>query len=170
MISINGFDLLGNDSAKVLILGSIPSVTSLAEQQYYAHPRNVFWPVIMSLFNDSQPFDYLQAKQVLQAERIAVWDVLKSCERKGSLDASIKKSSIQVNDFITFFKRFNHIEAVVFNGGAAESLYQKNVYPLISMMGLSLQYIKLPSTSPAYAAMCYKDKLLAWAVLKDLVS
>ncbi|MCK5354176.1 MAG: DNA-deoxyinosine glycosylase, partial [Methyloprofundus sp.] len=92
MTVINGFNLLGNDKARVLILGSMPSVTSLAKQQYYAHPRNAFWRIMAALFNEGKPLSYQQGQILLQAEGVAVWDVLKSCDRQGSLDADIKKN------------------------------------------------------------------------------
>lgn len=146
----------------------MPSVTSLEKQQYYAHSRNVFWRIMAVLFNDDKPLDYQQGQQLLQAEGIAVWDVLKSCVRQGSLDSAINKKTMEINDFISLFKVFKQINFVFFNGGTAELLYKKNVYQLLPIEYRTLHYTKLPSTSPAYAAMCYKDKLAAWAVLKTL--
>ena len=144
----------------------MPSVTSLEKQQYYAHPRNVFWRIMATLFNGDMPLDYQQGQLLLQAEGIAVWDVLKSCVRQGSLDSSIDKNSMECNDFISLFNTFKQIKFIFFNGGSAELLYKKNVYPLLPIEYRTLNYTKLPSTSPAYAAMCYEDKLTAWTVLK----
>ncbi len=168
MTEISGFKLLGNDNAQILILGSMPSVTSLEKQQYYAHPRNVFWRIMAALFNENKPLDYQQGKLLLQEERIAVWDVLKSCVRQGSLDSAIDENSMESNDFITLFKAFRQIKFIFFNGGTAASLYKKNVYPLLPIEYKTLSHTQLPSTSPAYAAMCYEDKLAAWSVLKTL--
>lgn len=166
MTEINGFNLLGNHLAEILIIGSMPSVTSLDKQQYYAHPRNAFWRIMAALYNQGKTLDYQQGQQLLIAERIALWDVLKSCVRQGSLDADIDKNSFVINDFISLFKTFKHIRFIFFNGGAAEKLFKKNVYPLLAVEYRTLQYVKLPSTSPAYAAMSYQDKLEAWRVLK----
>ncbi|NOR79692.1 MAG: DNA-deoxyinosine glycosylase [Methyloprofundus sp.] len=168
MTEINGFKLLGNKKAQVLILGSMPSVTSLEKQQYYGHTRNVFWRIMAALFNEDKALNYQQGQQLLQVEGIAIWDVLKSCERQGSLDADIKKNSIKINDFIAFFEVFKQVRFVFFNGGTAELLYKKHVYPLLPVKYRTLNYTKLPSTSPAYAAMCYQDKLAAWTALKKL--
>lgn len=154
MTEINGFNLLGCENAQILILGSMPSVTSLAKQQYYAHPRNAFWQIMAELFNEDKPLAYQQGKLLLQAEGVAVWDVLKSCVRQGSLDADIEKRSIEVNDFVTLFKVFTQIKFVFFNGGTAELLYKKQVYPFLPIEYRTLSYTRLPSTSPAYARLC----------------
>lgn len=147
----------------------MPSVTSLQKQQYYGHPRNVFWRIMAALFNDTLPLDYQEGQQLLESKKIAVWDVLKSCFRQGSLDSSIDKNTLEANDFIRFFSMFDQIKWVFFNGGMAELLYQKNVYPLLSTDFRALNYARLPSTSPAYAAISYEDKLVAWTVLKTLL-
>ena len=168
MNAINGFNVLGNHQAKILILGSMPSVTSLQKQQYYAHSRNAFWHIMSALFNDAKPLDYQQGQSLMEAERIAVWDVLKSCVREGSLDSAIEKESIEINDFIRFFEAFEQVEWVFFNGGTAQKLFKKNVYQRLPTEYKTLSYTKLPSTSPAYAAMRYEAKLAAWAVLKTL--
>ena len=167
MTTINSFKLLAKPQAQILILGSVPSVTSLEKQQYYAHPRNAFWRIMAALFNQDKPLFYQQGLLILQAERVAVWDVLKSCHRLGSLDANIDSRSAEVNDFATLFKEFTQLRAVFFNGGTAESLYKNQVFPFLPTQYKTLNYTKLPSTSPAYASMCYADKLTAWAALKS---
>ena len=166
MTKINSFKLLAKPQAQILILGSVPSVTSLEKQQYYAHPRNAFWRIIAALFNDNKPLSYAQGEAFLQAQGIAVWDVLESCIRQGSLDSAIQKQSIKVNDFSALFKAFPTLHTIFFNGAAAEALYKKNVLPELSPAQKSLKRVKLPSTSPAYAAMCYEDKLAAWQQVK----
>ena len=168
MTQQTGFNLLGNNQARILILGSMPSVVSLQKQQYYAHSRNAFWRIMAALFNEGKPIPYHQAEQLLEAEGIAVWDVLKSCTRKGSLDSAIDKNSLEINDFVSLFERFTRIKYIFFNGGMAESLYKKHVYQALPIKFRSYNYAKLPSTSPAYAAMPYKDKLAAWAELEAL--
>lgn len=166
MSEINGFNSLGHPNARILILGSMPGVVSLDKQHYYAHPRNAFWPIMASLFNHGKPLTYLQGQKLLLAQRIAVWDVLKSCVRQGSLDSAIEKNSMEINDFVSFFRVFNQIRYIFFNGGTAELVYKKYVWPKLPMQNQTLNYAKLPSTSPAYAAMSYEDKLAAWAVLQ----
>ena len=168
MTQQTGFNLLGNNQARILILGSMPSVVSLQKQQYYAHSRNAFWRIMAALFNEGKPIPYHQAEQLLEREGIAVWDVLKSCTRKGSLDSAIDKNSLEINDFVSLFSRFTRIKYVFFNGGMAESFYKKHVYQTLAIEFRSYKYAKLPSTSPAYAAMPYKDKLAAWAELEAL--
>ncbi|NOQ65563.1 MAG: DNA-deoxyinosine glycosylase [Methyloprofundus sp.] len=166
MTTINSFKLLAKPQAQILILGSMPSVTSLEKQQYYAHPRNAFWRIMLDLFNDHKPLSYEQGEALLKAQDIAVWDVLESCVRQGSLDSAIQKQSIKVNDFAALFKAFPRLHTIFFNGGAAETLYKKNVLPELSLAQQSIKRIKLPSTSPAYAAMSYEDKLAAWQLVK----
>lgn len=168
MTQQTGFNLLGNNKARILILGSMPSVASLEKQQYYGHPRNVFWRIMSTLFNEGEPIAYQLAEQFLETHEIAVWDVLKSCVRQGSLDSAIDKKSIQINNFDILFTTFEQIQAVFFNGGIAQLLYKKYVYPTLATELKSLNYVRLPSTSPAYAAMPYAEKLAAWCVLKTL--
>lgn len=168
MTEQSGFKLLGNNKAHILILGSMPSVVSLEKQQYYGHSRNAFWQIMAALYNDGKPVDYQQGQQLLQAQRIAVWDVLKSCVRQGSLDSAIEKESVIINDFDSLFATFSQIKYVFFNGGMAESLYKKYVFQTLAPEYKALSYTKLLSTSPAYAAMSYKDKLAAWSELKTL--
>ena len=168
MTQQTGFKLLGNNKAQILILGSMPSVISLKKQQYYGHPRNAFWRIMEALFNEDKTIVYQQGEQLLQAKGIAVWDVLKSCARQGSLDSAIEESSIKTNDFVSLFASFSEIKTVFFNGGTAELLYKKHVYQALPIEYKALNYAKLPSTSPAYAAMRYEDKLAAWSVLKTL--
>jgi len=165
-VKITGFNNLGQSNARILILGSMPSEISLQKQRYYAHPRNVFWRIMAELFHQSTPLSYQQGVELLERQGIAVWDVLKSCERQGSLDAAINKQSIQVNDFSEFFMQFTQIKKVYFNGATAERLYKKSVWKTLAPASQTLEYMKLPSTSPAYAAMSYEQKLAVWAVIK----
>ena len=84
-----GFPPVAREDAKILILGSMPGQRSLAEQQYYAHPQNSFWRILYRLLNSENTLDYGQKRRLLLDNHIALWDVLKTCERKGSLDADI---------------------------------------------------------------------------------
>ncbi|BCG63294.1 MAG: double-stranded uracil-DNA glycosylase [Methyloprofundus sp.] len=170
MAIISSFNILGDTQARVLILGSMPSVQSLTKQQYYAHPRNAFWKIMAALFNDYTPLGYGQGQQVLQARGVVIWDVLKSCQRQGSLDSAIEKDSMQMNDFNVFFAEHPSVIQVYFNGGTAESLYKKHIWPVLAEQYKSLAYTRLPSTSPAYAAMSYQKKLAAWTVLQKVIN
>jgi len=166
--SITGFSPIENKQAEVLILGSMPSEMSLQKQQYYGHQRNAFWPIMQALFNEDSEMSYSERKKLLIQNNIAVWDVLQSCHREGSLDAAIKMDTIKVNDFCAFFSMHTQLKLVCFNGAKAESLYNKYVLPPVKKDFQSLCYIRLPSTSPAYAAMSLQQKKVIWSnSLKD---
>ena len=169
MSAIQGFSPIAAHDAKVLILGSMPGVASLDRQQYYGHPRNAFWPVMTRIFDGATEPDYLDRKAILTANKIALWDVLKCCYREGSLDASIKRASIQTNDFSGFFRRHPNISHVFFNGGTAEIMYRKYVMPALDESMSKLQYCRLPSTSPAYATMSLEKKTQCWRVLAEVL-
>jgi hypoxanthine-DNA glycosylase len=149
------------DGARTLILGNMPSVMSLASQQYYANPRNAFWRITGEIygFDASAPYDVRTA--ALKAHGIAVWDVLRSCRRTGSLDSAVEPDSMVANDFQRFFNRHPSITRVFFNGAAAE----KNFNRLVRVMP-DFQYRRLPSTSPAQT-MRYEDKLAAWRIIDE---
>jgi len=145
-------------NAKVLILGSMPGAESLAQQQYYAHPRNAFWPIMASLYGFAADLPYALRLQQLTAHGVALWDVLAYCEREGSLDSAIRNE--QPNDFHRFFAAHPHISLVALNGGKAAQSFQKHVMPHLTLPVPRL--MALPSTSPAYAAMPFSQKLQLW--------
>ena len=109
MAEVCSFPPLCGPRARILILGSMPGRASLAAQQYYAHPRNAFWPIIEAALGIDRDLPYAQRCRQLIAKDIAVWDVLQSCFRPGSLDADIDPASIMPNDFATFFADHSHI-------------------------------------------------------------
>ena len=155
----------------MLILGSMPGSASHAAQQYYAHPRNAFWPIMSGLFGLDAGGPYEQRCALLLDRRVAVWDVLEHCMRPGSLDASIDPTSIVANDFRTFFRRHSDIKTVFFNGAAAERLFERQV--LATLQGTSaagLPRIRLPSTSPAHAAMSLQQKQERWEVVRERIT
>jgi len=169
MNSISGFAPIANEKAKILILGSMPSDVSIKEQKYYAHQRNAFWPIMLSLFNPgSDQNNYRQRKNMLIKNNIALWDVLQSCYRKGSLDTAIKMDSVIVNDFFQFFTNHTAIKKVCFNGAKAETVYHKYVLPTVKQQFGYLEYIRLPSTSPAHASMTLKQKTDTWT--KEIIT
>lgn len=143
--------------ARVLILGSMPGVASLQAQQYYAHPQNQFWPIMGTLLGFDPQMSYPERCASLQASGIAVWDVLQSCERAGSLDADIAPHSKVANNFPAFFAAHPLIQRVCFNGATAEQIFRQQ-----KMCLPELELIRLPSTSPAHAGMQREIKLAHW--------
>ena len=165
---ITGFPPIASTDAEVLILGSIPSIKSLEESQYYGHPRNVFWDIMGELFAFDRNLNYGGRKQKLIENKIAVWDVLERCEREGSLDSAINLASIVPNDFLIFFEHHKSIKKVFFNGTKAESEFKKHVLPEISKKYPGIQYMRLPSSSPAMASLSKDAKLAEWKVVTKL--
>jgi len=150
-----------DDGAKALILGNMPSVMSLGAQQYYANPRNAFWRITGEIFgfDACEPYDVRTA--VLTAHGVAVWDVLRSCRRVGSLDSAVEPDSMVANDFGQLFERHPEITRVFFNGAAAEKNFNRLV-----RVAPDLRFQRLPSTSPAQT-MRYADKLAAWRIIDE---
>ena len=159
MDPVTSFSPLSLPSAKLLILGSMPGVASLTAQQYYAHPRNSFWPIMARVagFDAAAPYDVRVA--ALTHTGVAVWDVLQSCVRPGSLDSAIQAGSRIANDFTTFFQAHPGIRLVCFNGTEAQTSYDRYVLPHVSTQ--DVRYVRLPSSSPAHA-MAFERKLAAW--------
>lgn len=162
-----GFPPIAKSDAKILILGSMPGVKSFEKNQYYANPRNAFWSIMAKLLNSDEVLNYQQRKQLLINNRIALWDVLKSCYRKGSLDSNIDHSTIIANDFNLFLSKHKQVKTIFFNGGETEKLFKK--YVMKELNNKEIEYFKLPSTSPAHAAMTMEQKLLKWRVIKELL-
>lgn len=163
---LQGFPPIACDDARILILGSMPSVESLRVAQYYAHPRNAFWRIIAALF-DHEPFaDYVAKTALLMSRGIALWDVVHACTRDGSLDADIDEASIVVNDFTGFFARYPKITTVFFNGAKAEHAFRRYVLPTLTHAE-TLTFYRLPSTSPAHAAKSLAVKLSEWRRILD---
>lgn len=158
---VQGFPPLIGTGARVLVLGSMPGVASLRQQQYYGHPRNAFWPIAGAVCGFDVQADYQTRCDALMASEIGLWDVLQACERPGSLDASIDANSIVPNDFQMFFRMYPSIERVCFNGAKASAVYRRHVLPTLDQ-SRALQYVDLPSTSPAHAAMSLAEKMLVW--------
>ena len=154
--------------ARVLILGSMPGQASLAANRYYAHPRNAFWPIIGELLGFSPELPYPERLAALTAAGVALWDVIGRCERPGSLDADIVRSTVQENDFSRFLTVHRKIAWIFFNGGAAEAVFRKHVLPGLSLPLPVLQ--RLPSTSPAHAALSLADKRMAWSAVVAALS
>ncbi|MDO6385533.1 MULTISPECIES: DNA-deoxyinosine glycosylase [unclassified Uliginosibacterium] len=160
MARLEAFPPIATPEAKILILGSMPGAASLGAQRYYAHPHNQFWPIMATLLGFDPTLDYASRCDRLSTAGIAVWDVLQSCRRQGSLDAAIERDSIVVNDFGRFFTAHPRLQEIFFNGSTAEQLFRKHVTASILPAGLHLQ--RLPSTSPAHASLRPEAKLQHW--------
>ena len=160
MSSIQSFEPVIDDQSKIIILGSIPGVQSLEKQQYYGNARNQFWEIIYTLLGATPDSDYADKKLFLLNNSIALWDVIDSCCREGSLDSDIKNE--RVNDFGSLFKIYPNIKAVFFNGQKAYKIFKKKV-------GLNFadkKFYNFPSTSPAYT-LALDKKIESW---KDLLN
>lgn len=163
MAAVCSFPPVAAPDARLLILGSMPGEASLRAGQYYAHPRNAFWPIMGDLLGFAPDLPYADRLRCLTAAGIALWDVIAGCERSGSLDADIVKTSVRANDFAGFFATYPGIERVFFNGATAETNFRRHVLPRAAPG--HRQLLRLPSTSPAHAARGYAEKLAAWAVV-----
>ena len=166
---IYGFEPLLGRQPKVLVLGSMPSVASLEEQRYYAKPQNSFWRIMGELFAAGVDLDYSERVSKLTAMGVAVWDVLASCIRPGSLDSAIEMTSIEVNDFAGLFAEQPQLRHVFFNGRKAEQIYTRRVLPQLAVRPNAIAYHSLPSTSPAMAALSFEQKLSQWSILVDVL-
>ena len=161
MPRVRSFKPIADANAEILILGSMPGRASLAAREYYAHPRNVFWRIACELLRLDPASSYEARVRALRSARIALWDVLHSCTREGSLDARIENGV--ANDFRTFFRTHRKIRRVFFNGATAEASFRRYVLPRIG--GVPLSYRRLPSTSPANASLSPARKLRAWRTI-----
>jgi double-stranded uracil-DNA glycosylase len=165
MSSIQSFNAVSQSDARLLILGSVPGVVSLAQQQYYAHPRNAFWPIMAELLGFDATEPYSTRLQRLQDHSIALWDVVHRCQRPGSLDQNIAKDSVEANDFATFFGQHSQLGAICFNGGAAETLFKRHVIRGGLSIPRGIEMVRLPSTSPANAGLPQAQKLEQWRLV-----
>ncbi len=163
MSPCNSFPPIIDQAAKVIVLGSIPGIASLKQQQYYAHPRNAFWYILSRYFNVEIAASYEARIELLSRHNVALWDVLCSCERSGSLDVNIESGTIAINDFSALYEEKNRIRAVLFNGAKAEAIYRRHVLPSLATKHQSLQLFRLPSTSPAMASLTKEEKYQVWS-------
>ena len=166
MPRVRSFPPIESVRARVLVLGSMPGGASLAAGQYYAHPQNLFWRIMLDLLGGEPGLSYPGRIELIEANGIALWDVLESCVREGSLDSAIEEATIAVNDFASFYRRHPRIERVFFNGAKAEASYRRYVRASVGDLGRPRQYLRLPSTSPAHAALSFGKKLEAWRVVR----
>ena len=159
MNRISSFPPIVDKSSKILILGSVPGVKSLQMQQYYAHPQNNFWKLMFHLLDTEFSSDYTTRLQLLKKHHIALWDVIESCERKGSKDTDIK-SEID-NDIQELINSHPNIKIIFCNG-------QKSYKNLVKVVGKNfiIPIVVLPSTSPLHTIK-FEEKLEQWKIIKD---
>jgi len=163
--AVRSFPPIGNRAARVLVLGSMPGAASLMAGRYYANPHNAFWPIMGALFAAGPMAPYAKRILILRRAGLALWDVLASCVREGSLDSDIDEASIVPNDFRTFFDSHPRVTHVFFNGAKAENCFYRYVRPRLS--DRDLFFTRLPSTSPAHASLSLPQKLEAWRVVAE---
>lgn len=153
---LHGLPPIIGEGPHTLILGNMPSAMSLAARQYYGNPRNAFWRIAGDILGFDAAAPYEARTAMLTTHGIALWDVLRSCRRLGSLDSAVEPESMVANDFGRLFEQHPSITRVLLNGAAAE----KNFNRLVRVVP-DLRYRRLPSTSPAQT-MPYADKLAVW--------
>ena len=158
---ISSFPPIISEGSKILILGSVPGVKSLEMQQYYAHPQNQFWKIIFQLFEEDFTADYQKRTEIIRKNNIALWDVIDSCEREGSLDTKIRNE--EHNDILKILRHHPNIKAVFCNG-------QKSFKNLKKILGKEAEIpaLVLPSTSPLHT-VSFDKKLAEWEILKTFL-
>ncbi len=157
-----GFPPVEPRRARILILGSLPGAESIRRGEYYAHPRNAFWPIMGALFGAGRERPYAQRLRKLAARGVMLWDVLHAAHRPGSLDAAIDPRRPEPNDLAALLARHPELETIVFNGGAAETLFRRHAAKNCRGLLEGAELVRLPSTSPAHASRDFAQKLAAW--------
>jgi len=148
----------------VLVLGTLPGEESLRRLEYYAHPRNLFWPIVCGLFGAAAPPAlYAEKLGFVASRRIALWDVCESGERRASADATIKGEV--PNRIDALLLAHPGIRAVAFNGSGARRLYDRHFARRPELL-----YLALPSTSPAYASLDFAAKIARWSALREVLA
>jgi hypoxanthine-DNA glycosylase len=160
---LTSFPPVVSPNATVLILGSMPGSRSLKMGQYYGHPHNFFWPFMQEILGVKRGLPYPQRLRELQEAGIALWDVLKECEREGSLDTAIVPASELPNDFTWLLTTYPAIQRICFNGSKAATAFARHVLPILPVeVREPLTLIPLPSTSPANRTIATADKVAKW--------
>jgi hypoxanthine-DNA glycosylase len=165
MVHSTGFPPIVDSAATVLVLGSLPSVRSIEAFEYYAHPQNAFWRIMAALFGAAPDMPYKKRTEMLQRNGIAIWDVLASSIRPGSMDSDIDLSTAKPNDFASFLNTYSGIRLVCFNGKKAAAMFERLVLSKYPDLGNTLRFETLPSTSPAFASMPFDAKLRKWSIV-----
>jgi hypoxanthine-DNA glycosylase len=166
---VAAFPPIVGPAPRVLVLGSLPGARSLAAGEYYAHPRNAFWPIMGALVGAGPQLEYAARVKALQRGRIALWDVLQQAVRPGSADTAIELSAAVVNPVGEFLEQHRSICGIAFNGGTAARLFRRLVLPGLPAGLAALPQLLLPSTSPAHAGLDLRAKERRWSELQSLL-
>ena len=148
--------------ARLLVLGTLPGEESLRRVEYYAHPRNLFWPIVFALFGETPPPNYAERVRFIGERRIALWDVCASAQRLASADTTI--AAEVPNTIDALIDVHPGIRTIAFNGSGARRLYDRHF-----ARRAGLRYIALPSTSPAHARLGFAEKLAQWKILMQVL-
>jgi double-stranded uracil-DNA glycosylase len=166
MSLLHSFEPLIGRHPKVLILGSMPGVKSLQDQQYYAHPRNTFWPIMGELFSIEWSDNYVQRVEQIKQLPVIIWDVLKSCRREGSLDSNIHSDQLRANAIPQLLLENPAVALIAFNGATSEKMFKQHVSSQISNPE-RYTLLRLPSTSPAHASKSFEQKMTEWSAIRQ---
>jgi double-stranded uracil-DNA glycosylase len=162
-IAKRSFPPIVDDRSRVLVLGTLPGEESLRRGEYYAHPRNLFWPIMFALFGTAPSTDYAERLAFVRAHRIALWDVCEIGERDASADSTIRRE--RPNTIDQLLDSHPLIGAVAFNGSGARRLYERHFVRRADII-----YLALPSTSPAHARIDFAGKLACWTALREALT
>ncbi len=166
MTLVHSFEPIVGRDPSIVILGSMPGVVSLQAVQYYANPHNAFWAIIAELFGIDTECNYESRIRQISRSPLILWDTLKACHREGSLDSKILRQQVEANNVAGLVEQHSSLRVIAFNGAASAKYFdqlEKHRLPA----NHRLELIKLPSTSPANAAMNFEQKLAAWRKLLD---
>lgn len=166
-MKVLGFEPITAPNARVLVLGTMPGEESLRAGEYYANRRNSFWRIVSELFGFSSGDSYRARIEALKSHGVALWDVLETCERGGSLDSKIRMRTAMPNDFRTFLAEHPMIQRICFNGKMASALFKRLALSRLSQAEEVPNLLVLPSTSPANTSMNHEQKLLQWKKIKE---
>jgi double-stranded uracil-DNA glycosylase len=165
-VKVSSFPPQVGAGCRVLVLGTVPSLRSLELRQSYGHAHNLFWPFMGALYGAGPELPYAQRIALLHRAGVGIWDVLKDCERPGSLDSSILPRSEVANDIPALLDAYPTIQAIALNGAKAQQVFARRIAPNIRAERLQrIEILALPSTSPANASIPREVKLERWRSL-----
>jgi len=164
---LTGFPAVVGAKPTILILGSMPGERSLTMREYYGHPQNSFWRIMETLCGAAPELPYEERLDALKRHGIALWDVLKHCERRGSGDGDVRRESEVPNAIGDLLTRHPTIRTVALNGGKARQAFRRHILLMLpDAVAARITLLELPSTSPACAMISYKEKLARWRETK----
>ena len=160
-----GFPPVEPRLARTLILGTLPSKESMRRGEYYAHPRNAFWPIMGELFGAGREMPHAERIRALANQGVMLWDVLHAAHRPGSLDANIDPRRLEPNDIPSLLARHGELRQIVFNGVASKALFGRHVRKACGNWLEGVELATAPSTSPAHASKSFAEKLREWRAI-----